>query len=177
MHYSWDWGHVHFVALDGTSLPYQEKLGAEQLAWLKADLSFQPHGKPLVLFCHQSAVTLKRTPCEVGRCAPRSQRAGDFLRPSAHDVFHAAGRLPRVPHRRLLCGTWWSGPCLDGTPQGFRLIQIKNDRMKTAYTNREGRYPLYVASPGSYADGKSRRPSRGRSKSKSWWSISGSRWK
>ena len=59
MHYSWDWGKVHFVALDGTRLPYQERLGAEQLAWLKADLSFQPHDKPLVLFCHQSVVTMK----------------------------------------------------------------------------------------------------------------------
>ena len=39
--------------------PYQEKLGAEQLAWLKADLSFQPHDKPLVLFCHQSVVATK----------------------------------------------------------------------------------------------------------------------
>jgi 3',5'-cyclic AMP phosphodiesterase CpdA len=49
MYYSWDWGNVHFVALDGTGvLPYAEKLGAEQLAWLKADLSFQPHDKPLV---------------------------------------------------------------------------------------------------------------------------------
>ena len=52
-----------------------------------------------------------------------------------------------VYHTGAMCGQWWSGPCLDGTPQGFRLIQIKNDRMKTAYTNREGRYPLYVASP------------------------------
>ena len=60
MHYSWDWGNVHFVALDGTSFPpYEEKLGAEQLAWLKADLSFQPHDKPLVLFCHQPVVATK----------------------------------------------------------------------------------------------------------------------
>ncbi len=49
MHYCWDWDNVHFVALDGNRLdPYREELGAEQLAWLKADLSFQPHDKPLV---------------------------------------------------------------------------------------------------------------------------------
>ena len=89
MHYSWDWGNVHFVALDGTSLPYQEKLGTEQLAWLKADLSFQPHDKPLVLFCHQSVVALADTE-QLAACAPGPQRAGPFLRPSAHDVFHAA---------------------------------------------------------------------------------------
>ena len=56
------------------------------------------------------------------------------------------GNFP-VYHTGAMCGSWWSGPCLDGTPQGYRLIQIKNGRMRTAYTNREGRYPLYVASP------------------------------
>ena len=45
-------------------IPTREKLGAEQLAWLKADLSFQPHDKPLVLFCHQSvAATKPATTC------------------------------------------------------------------------------------------------------------------
>jgi hypothetical protein len=41
----------------------------------------------------------------------------------------------------------WGGPNFDGSPQGFQLIQIKNDRVKTAYSNREGHYPLYVSWP------------------------------
>jgi hypothetical protein len=64
-----------------------------------------------------------------------------------HRTFSA--RLADFPvyHTGAFCGAWESGPCLDGTPKGFRFIHIKNGLMKTAYTNREGRYPLYVASP------------------------------
>ncbi len=145
MHYSWDWGDAHFVALDGTSLPYQEKLGAEQLAWLKADLGFQPKGKPLVLFCHQSAPQL-RDAKELAGILHGRRVLGIFCG-HLHTTFTT--HLENIPvyHTGAFCGTWWSGPNIDGTPQGFRLVQIKAGRMKTVYSNREGRRPLYVASP------------------------------
>jgi hypothetical protein len=145
MHYSWDWGDVHFVALDGTSLPYQEKLGAEQLAWLKADLGFQPKGKRLVLFCHQSAPQL-RDAKELAAILHNHNVLGIFCG-HLHTTFTT--QLENIPvyHSGAFCGTWWSGPNIDGTPQGFRIVQIKAGRMKTAYSNREGRRPLYVASP------------------------------
>ncbi|MEN6498048.1 MAG: metallophosphoesterase [Thermoguttaceae bacterium] len=145
MHYSWDWGDVHFVALDGTSLPYQEKLGTEQLAWLRADLSLQPKDKPLVLFCHQSAPKL-RDAKELAETLQGHKVLGLFCG-HLHSTFttELAG-LP-VYHTGALSGSWWSGPNPDGTPQGFRLIQIKGDKLKTAYNNREGSYPLYVSSP------------------------------
>jgi hypothetical protein len=146
MHYSWDWGGVHFVALDGTRLPYQEKLGAEQLAWLKADLSFQSRGKPLVLFCHQSVVAMKEDSVQLAGLLQGRNVLGIFCG-HLHTTFSTRlGDFP-VYHTGAFCGQWWSGPCIDGTPQGFRLIQIKNGRLTTAYTNRQGRYPLYVASP------------------------------
>jgi hypothetical protein len=156
MHYSWDWGNVHFVALDGNRLdPYREMLGPEQLAWLKADLSFQPHDKPLVLFCHQSLAATTPANYLSGGIKDAKQLA-DVLQ--GHKVLGGfCGHLHRTFCARLgdfpvyqtgaFCGQWESGPCSDGTPKGFRFIQIKNGRLQTTYTNREGRYPLYVASP------------------------------
>ncbi len=145
-YYSWDWGRVHFVALDGTSLaPYQEKLGLEQLAWLKADLSLESHDKPLVLFCHQSAPALKDAQ-ELASTLQGRNVLGIFCGHLHTTFITRLGEFP-VYHTGALCGQWWSGPCIDGTPQGFRLIQIKNGHMKTAYTNREGHYPLFIASP------------------------------
>jgi 3',5'-cyclic AMP phosphodiesterase CpdA len=161
MHYSWDWGNVHFVALDGNRLdPYREALGAEQLAWLKADLSFQPRDKPLVLFCHQSLAATKPAEYLSGGIKDSAQLA-DLLQ--GRKVLGAfCGHLHRTFSTRLadfpvyqtgaFCGAWESGPCMDGTPKGFRFIQIKNGGMKTAYTNREGHYPLYVASPTGTAE-------------------------
>lgn len=144
-HYSWDWGDVHFVALDGTSVPYQEKLGAEQLAWLRADLAFQPKEKPIVLFCHQSAPKL-RDAKELAETLQGHKVPGLFCG-HLHSTFTTdlAG-LP-VYHTGALSGSWWSGPNPDGTPQGFRLIQIKAGQLKTAYAHREGLYPLCVTSP------------------------------
>jgi len=146
MHYSWDWGNVHFVALDGTGIdPYGERLGAEQLAWLEADLSFQPRDKPLVLFCHESVVALTDTKQLAGVLQGRKV-LGIFC---GHLHTTYCTRLGEFPAYQTgaFCGAWEGGPCLDGTPKGFRFIQIKKGQMKTAYTNREGRYPLYVSSP------------------------------
>lgn len=144
-YYSWDWAGVHFLALDGTSLPYQEKLGDEQLAWLRADLSHQPAEKPLVLFCHQSLPHLRDSAAISEILKGRNVLAG--FCGHLHSTFTTQlGEFP-VYHTGALSGAWWSGPNPDGTPQGFRLVQIKGGSLKTAYTSREGTYPLYVATP------------------------------
>lgn len=144
-YYSWEWAGVHFVALDGTSLPYQERLGTNQLAWLAADVQAQPQEKPLVLLCHQSLPALRD-----------AKELGDILR--GHRVLGAfCGHLHRtftaqfagfpVYHSGAMSGAWWSGPNIDGTPQGFRLTQIKGGVLKTVYASREGATPISVAEP------------------------------
>jgi 3',5'-cyclic AMP phosphodiesterase CpdA len=51
--YSFDHGGVHFAALvNSAALEGQGKLGAEQLAWLKDDLSGLSASTPVVLFAH-----------------------------------------------------------------------------------------------------------------------------
>lgn len=144
-YYSWDWGDVHFIALDGTSLPYQEKLGAEQLEWLKADLEFQPAGKPLVVFCHQSLPKL-RDAGELEQVLRGRRVLGAFCG-HLHSTFTTQMADFPVYHSGALSGAWWSGPNPDGSPQGFRLVQIAGGQLKTAYTSREGAYPLCVVAP------------------------------
>ena len=145
MHYSWDWANVHFVALDGTTLPYQEKLGEEQLAWLRADLAFQASKKPLILFCHQSAPQLADAKSLTNLLAGHNVLA--IFCGHLHATFTT--RLGDIPvyQTGALSGSWWSGPNPDGTPQGFRLVQIRGGRLNTTYASREGRRPVYVVSP------------------------------
>ncbi len=145
MHYSWDWGPVHFIALDGTRMPYAEALGDEQLAWLAEDLKRQPAGKPLILFCHQSLLQI---------------RDRDKLREllSSHRVLGAfCGHLHANWQQEMdgftvfqtgaLSGAWWSGPDPEGSPQGFRLIAVRGDGLSNAYFSREGPLSLNVANP------------------------------
>lgn len=144
-YYSWDWAGIHFVALDGTSLPYQEKLGEDQLAWLKADVQSQPRDKPLVLFCHQSLPKL-RDAGALEEILRERKILGAFCG-HLHSTFVTELAGFPVYHTGAMSGAWWSGPNPDGTPQGFRLVQIKSGELKTAYTSREGAYPLSVAAP------------------------------
>jgi 3',5'-cyclic AMP phosphodiesterase CpdA len=57
-HYSFDHKGVHFVALDNVSRGRPE-VGAEQLAWLKTDLSRFPRTAPIVVFTHRPLFDLK----------------------------------------------------------------------------------------------------------------------
>jgi 3',5'-cyclic AMP phosphodiesterase CpdA len=51
--YSFDHKDVHFVGLSNVvALDGMGKLGAEQLAWLEADLKDQPASRPVVVFAH-----------------------------------------------------------------------------------------------------------------------------
>jgi hypothetical protein len=57
-HYSFDHRGVHFVALDNVSHG-KPKVGAEQLAWLKNDLSRFQKTAPIVVFTHRPLFDLK----------------------------------------------------------------------------------------------------------------------
>ena len=51
-HYAFDHKGVHFIAIDNVSDP-AARIGEEQLAWLKADLSRQPKNAPIVVLTHR----------------------------------------------------------------------------------------------------------------------------
>jgi hypothetical protein len=57
-HYSFDHRGVHFVALDNVSRGRPE-VGADQLAWLKADVARFPKTTPIVVFTHRPLFDLK----------------------------------------------------------------------------------------------------------------------
>jgi 3',5'-cyclic AMP phosphodiesterase CpdA len=58
LHYSFDHRGVHFVALDNVSRGRPE-VGAEQLAWMKADLARFPTTAPIIVFTHRPLFDLK----------------------------------------------------------------------------------------------------------------------
>jgi len=52
LHYSFDYRGVHFIALDNVSLG-RPAVGAEQLAWMKADLARFPKTTLIIVFTHR----------------------------------------------------------------------------------------------------------------------------
>jgi len=144
-YYSWTWGGVHFVALDGTSLPYQEKLGERQLAWLAEDLKAAPQAQPLILLCHQALPSLRDAKALEAVLSGRSVLGG--FCGHLHQTFEM--RLGKIPVylSGAMSGAWWSGPNIDGSPQGSRLIHVQDGALQTAYFSREGATPIAVTSP------------------------------
>jgi predicted phosphodiesterase len=57
-HYSFDHKGVHFIALDNVSQG-TPRVGAEQLAWFKADLARFPKTAPIIVFTHRPLFDLK----------------------------------------------------------------------------------------------------------------------
>jgi hypothetical protein len=147
MHYSFDWGPVHFVALDGTRVPYAQALGEEQFAWLEADVAQQPEDKPIVLFCHQPVDRIS----ERGRVAELLADRNVLGAFCGHEHVNHTGTLGDFPVTvtGALSGAWWSGPNPDGSPQGFRLVQVRDGRVASAYSDRRGPLSLYVSKPDS----------------------------
>ncbi len=148
-YYSWDWAGFHCVALDGTRVPYQVALGAEQLAWLAADLQTQPREKPLLLFCHQALFSLADSR-ELEALLRERKVLGAFCG-HMHRTFTAEWSGFSVYMSGAMSGTWWNGPNIDGSPQGFRLVSIKRGALKTVFAGREGACPVSIVAPAATA--------------------------
>ncbi len=144
-YYSWNWGPYHFLALDGTRLPYQEKLGEEQLAWLKEDLAATPVDTPLIVFCHQSLPALRDAKELMNVLKGRPVLAG--FCGHLHETFMTKlGEIP-VYQTGALSGSWWSGPNPDGSPQGFALVKLDGRNVHYCYSDREGTHSLCITKP------------------------------
>jgi hypothetical protein len=134
-YYSFDYGQVHFVALDtvnylgkrgsrklahdGTKSEYEGWLVDEQIAWLQNDLALVPAEKLVVLMMHIPLAAYDdrgSTRAAVGN----SDRLLSLIEDRDH-VMAVAGHLHSTQHHYLdgrfhlhvittASGTWWSGP-------------------------------------------------------------------
>lgn len=148
IYYSFDWAGVRFYVLDGTQLHqdlgYREALGEEQLAWLKKDLALLKPGTPIILFCHEPQAGIPGASNGLRDQAQlKKLLAGHNLQAAfcghLHNNFEAKLNHAPLFVTGALSGAWWGGPNSDGTPQGYRLITVKDGVFqRTAYFNREG---------------------------------------
>lgn len=156
-YYSFDWAGVRFYALDGTQmhkgLGYREALGDEQLAWLEEDLALLKPGTPIILFCHEPQAGI---PGHSGGLRDQDRLAkllkGHNLQAAfcghLHNNFEARLNDAPIFVTGALSGAWWGGPNSDGSPQGYRLISVKDGVFqRTAFFNREGVNAIARISP------------------------------
>lgn len=148
--YSFDRGAVHYVVLDdvfwhgGGYLGY---VGADQLAWLEADLARVERGRPVVVAVHVPILGSRHLreggnrPLR-GLSTDNRDALYELLEPYRATIL--AGHTHENEHvfehgvHEHVCGTvsgaWWSGPiCADGTPSGYVVYEIDGESLRWRY--------------------------------------------
>lgn len=162
-YYSFDWGPIHCIVLDGNKpIPggkdYKAVHGAvegSELAWLEADLAAQPKGKPIVVGVHIPIVT---TYPQRRRKSPEDAPYWEMTnRKLLTDLFSRHGvRLVLQGHMHeneravvggveyvasiSISGSWWKSGAgiergVDGSPRGYRLVSVDGGRISHRYVS------------------------------------------
>ncbi len=150
-YYSFDWGPVHVVVLDGNKpIPQQEGWKAvhgavegSEMAWLEADLAAQPEGKPIIVGVHIPIVsTYPERRQHSPKDAPYWEVTNDrqlvelFARHKVRLVLQ--GHMHENERQTVggveyvasisISGSWWQGAGfergVDGSPRGYRIVSV-----------------------------------------------------
>lgn len=160
-YYSFDWGRVHFVVLDGNRpIPggdnFYGLVDGSELTWLKADLAMQPKDKPIIVGVHIPIVSTypeRRTDLKREK-APFWQLPNDQLLTklfAQHAVklvlqghMHENERITvegvEYVESISMCGTWWRNRevegferGVDGCPRGYRIVSVDGTNITHRY--------------------------------------------
>ena len=160
-YYSFDWGKVHFIVLDGNRpIPggsnFYGLVDGSELAWLKADLAAQPKDKPIIVGVHIPIVSTypaRRTDLKREE-APFWQLPNDRLLTklfAQHAVklvlqghMHENERITvggvEYVASISMSGTWWQNRTVDGfergvdgCPRGYRIVSVDGTKVTHRY--------------------------------------------
>ncbi len=160
-YYSFDFGPVHCIMLDGNKPIPGEKgwkavhgaIEGSELAWLEADLAAQPKGRPIIVGVHIPVVsTYPERRDHSPKNAPYWEVTNDR---QLTDLFSQYGvRLVLQGHMHeneritiggveyvesiSLAGSWWqSGQGfergVDNVPRGYRIVSVDGDKITHRY--------------------------------------------
>lgn len=149
--YSFDYAGVHLLALnaslvDSTARSVPSGFSAECLAWLRADLALTPPETPLLIFCHQPPGTCRNS--QTLQAALAGRRVLGIFCGHTHAAREYDWAGYRVYESGALSGAWWTGPCPDGKPRGFRLLKVTPEEVETEYVSAAEPEPV-AATQGS----------------------------
>lgn len=159
-YYSFDWGPVHFIVMNGNKAMPLGKGNAtvhgavegSELAWLEADLAAQPKGKPIIVGVHIPIVSTypaRRTDLDDG---PFWETPNDKLLTDLLARYHVKLVLQGHMHENeritvggveyvesvSLSGSWWHDGegferATDGCPRGYRIVSVDGSKVTHRY--------------------------------------------
>ena len=145
-YYSFDWGSYHCIVLDPNEFLDGNqfyKIPDYQVEWLRKDLSYR-QGEPLLVFFHEPTISWEdRT--EVLNLL--NQHTTKMFSGHWHmDILIDSQGIPEQV-TGALCGEWWLGDCMDGSPCGYRLIQVDEENIFSFYKGVGIERQINITSP------------------------------
>lgn len=173
-YYSFDYGPVHFVALNnpyfGGGQAYKAKLDRRQMNFLRHDLSLLPKDQLVVLMMHIPIMRMadRNEIYKLLESHPNTFSISGHTHDQAHVfVTKDAGWNGAVPHHHLIngtsCGQWWRGnkdevgiphaTMDDGTPNGYSIITFNGTKYSILYKSarKPVEYQMNIFAPDEVA--------------------------
>ncbi|MBB5395051.1 calcineurin-like phosphoesterase family protein [Mucilaginibacter sp. AK015] len=152
-YYSFNRGKAHYVVLDdvrylGTEREYDGYITEDQLAWLKKDLQHVQKDQLLIINLHIPVYNHVKNNTDFYAVLNGFTNVHIM---SGHTHFHANNITNGVfeHNHGTVCGAWWTGPiCVDGTPRGYGVYEVKGAELKWYYKSTglpaENQISVYV---------------------------------
>ena len=152
--YSFNKGNIHYIIINNTFFIgrdyfYMGYVDEKTFHWLEQDLSFVPQDHTVILCMHiPLRLQENEEPFSYGYKEIADQTVNgkaliEILKPyQAHIItghMHHATNLTYsdrlMEHNTpAVCGTWWrADACLDGTPRGYGVYEINNNKVEWYY--------------------------------------------
>ncbi len=167
-YYSFNKGKAHYVVMDdvffiGKGKEYIGYLSEDQLEWLVQDLQYVKPGSLVILAMHIPSYTghFLRNPESNSLGAMVSNREHLYEILADYDAHILSGHTHFNENIQIkpnifehchgtVCGAWWSGPiCVDGTPSGYGVYQVKGNELSWYYkaTDQDKDFQFRVYEP------------------------------
>lgn len=152
-YYSFNRGKAHYVVFDdvrylGTEREYDGYISEDQLAWLKKDLQYVAKDSLLIINLHIPVYNQVKNNKDFYAIFQDFKNVHIM---SGHTHFNANVQANNVfeHNHGTVCGSWWTGPiCVDGTPRGYGVYEVKGNDLKWYYKStglpKEHQISLYV---------------------------------
>lgn len=152
-YYSFDWGPYHCVVLDPNEWVDEAqfyRIPDYELEWLQQDLAHR-EGKPLLVFFHEPTTSWQNR-----------TEVLDLLKEHQSTMFSGHWHFDVLMDSQgiseqvtgALCGEWWYGSCPDGSPQGYRIVQVDSEGISSFYKGVGADRQIDVIAPGAIASGQ-----------------------
>lgn len=181
-YYSFDYGRVHFVALDNCdwilatateAAHYAPAFGSEQIEFLRNDLARIPESQMVVLMMHipiQQATDREQVFRLIEKRPLCISISGHTHTHEHHFLDSSVGWQGAQPHHHIVnvtvCGSWWSGQVdergiphalmTDGAPNGYSILTFDGEQYQLDFkaAGRDEDYQMQISTDGPLETGK-----------------------